>query len=267
LFLFGLFVSLCFGLPLFYMVATSFKPAVEIYHLPPTFFPSQPTLAGYRELVSLSNVAVAFYNSSIVSTLASAVGVALSTGLCYAISRFRLPGVRFLTYLMLFIYVLPATLVMLPMYTLFARLGLQSGLLPITVVDLSGTLPFGILLLRSYFAGIPLDLEDAAVVDGATRVQAFLHVVLPLARPGIIATFIFNFILCWNEVLYASIFATTPHNMLLSTALSMFLQETGWYSWGMINAAGVVATVPVLVFFILIQRQLVTGLTAGAIKG
>lgn len=267
-FLVSLLIVAFLEIPLIYLAASSFKPAVEVYRVPPPFFPSRWTLDGYRELLSLSNMVVAFRNSIIVSTFASALGVGLSVGFCYTLTRFRIPGMRYFTYLILFIYLLPGILLMVPMFTLWAKLGLTGGLLPLAVTHVSFTLPFAIWLLRSFFASIPLDLEEAALVDGATRAQAFLRIVLPLARPGIIATFIFTFILSWNEVLFASIFAGSLKNIVVSTELAHLLQESsGWLSWGMINAAGVVATVPVLIFFVFIQRQLVTGFTAGAVKG
>ncbi|MGE5603596.1 MAG: carbohydrate ABC transporter permease [Nitrososphaerales archaeon] len=267
-FLIALVVALMLALPLLYMFATSFKPGPEVFKTPPVFFPQRWTLDGYRELINLSNVPVGFRNSVIVSTVASTLGVLLSIGLCYVLTRFRLPGMGFFSFMTLFVYILPSILLAIPLYQVWARLGLAGGLLPLTLTYVSITLPFAIWMLRSYFAGIPLDLEEAALVDGATRSQAFLAIVLPLARPGIIATFIFTFILSWNEVLYATIFASSMENQVVSTALATMLQESsGWLSWGMVNAAGVAATVPVLVFFILIQRQLVTGFTAGAVKG
>ncbi len=267
-FLAALLIALVLGLPLLYMFATSFKPAAEVFRTPPTFFPQRWTLEGYRELINLSNVPIGFRNSAIVSTLSSTLGVVLSIGLCYVLTRFRLPGMGFFSFMTLFVYILPSILLAIPMYQVWSRLGLAGGLLPLALTYVSITLPFAIWMLRSYFAGIPLELEEAALVDGATRSQAFLKIVLPLARPGIIATFIFTFILSWNEVLYATIFASSIQNQVVSTALATMLQESsGWLSWGMVNAAGVTATVPVLVFFIFIQRQLVTGFTAGAVKG
>ncbi|MFN8452482.1 MAG: carbohydrate ABC transporter permease [Anaerolineae bacterium] len=261
-------ITLTLGLPLLYMVVSSFKPAPEVFTVPPSFFPRQWTLEGYQELIDLSDVPIAFRNSMVVSGVAAVVGVGLSIGLCYTITRIRLPGLRLFTYLILLVYILPQILLVLPIYTLWAQLGLTNGLLPLALTHVSFTLPFAVWMMRSYFAAIPLDLEAAAMVDGATRAQAFLRVVLPLARPGIIATFIFTFILSWNEVLFASIFASSENNMVISTSLKTLLGEQGgWHSWGMVNAAGVAATVPTLIFFIFIQRQLVAGFTAGAVKG
>ncbi|MCC7451651.1 MAG: carbohydrate ABC transporter permease [Anaerolineae bacterium] len=268
LFIAALIIALILGLPLLYMTASSFKPAPEVFIVPPAFFPTNWTLEGYNELIELSDVPVAFRNGLIVSGIAAILGVTLSIGLCYTITRFRLPGLRLFTYLILLVYILPSILLIIPIYSLWARLGLTGGLLPLAITHVSFTLPFAVWMMRSYFAAIPLDLEAAALVDGATRLQAFLKVVMPLARPGIIATFIFTFILSWNEVLFASIFASSEGSMVISTALKTLLGEQGgWHSWGMVNAAGVVATVPVLIFFIFIQRQLVTGFTSGAVKG
>jgi ABC-type glycerol-3-phosphate transport system permease component len=261
-------IVLILEMPLIYMAVSSFKPAVEVYRVPPVFFPIEWVLDGYQELLELSDMVQAIQNSIKVATLASTLGVGLSVGFCYAITRFRFPGMRYFTILMLLVYILPGILLMIPMVKIWGRLGLTDGLLPLAVTYVSFTLPFSIWMMRSHFAGIPVELEESAMVDGATRAQAFLKIILPLARPGIIATFIFTFILSWNEVLFASIFASSQENVVVSTTLANLLNErSGWHSWGMINAVGVVATLPVLVFFMIIQRQLVAGFTQGAIKG
>ena len=219
-------------------------------------------------MLELSDMVKAIQNSIKVATLASTLGVGLSVGFCYAITRFRFPGMQFFTILMLLVYILPGILLMIPMVKIWGRLGLTGGLLPLAITYVSFTLPFSIWMLRSHFAGVPVELEESAMVDGATRAQAFIKIILPLVRPGIIATFIFTFILSWNEVLFASIFAASQENVVVSTTLANLLNErSGWHSWGMINAVGVVATLPVLVFFMIIQRQLVAGFTEGAIKG
>jgi multiple sugar transport system permease protein len=268
--LFGiaLLIVLILGIPLVYMLVSSFKPDPEMFALPPTFFPKQWTLIGYERLWTATPVPQAFVNSTLVSTVSAALGVLLSIGLCYTLTRFRVPGMRVFTYLMLFVYTLPHILLVIPIYVLWARVGVTGGLMPLSLTYVSITLPFAVWMLRSYFAGIPLELEEAALVDGATRAQAFFKVVLPLARAGIIATFIFTFILSWNEVLYATIFASSLREMVVSSVLASMLQESGgWISWPVVNAAGAVATIPVLIFFVFIQRQLVTGFTAGAVKG
>ena len=261
-------VALILCVPLIYMFASSFKLDAEMYVVPPTFFPKQWSLRGYELLFQATNVLVTFRNSVIVSMVASFLGVVFSIGLCYTITRFRFPGMRSFTYLILFVYTLPAILLMIPIYSVWSQLGLLSGLAPLAITYVSITLPFAVWMLRSYFAGIPIDLEEAALVDGASRIQAFLLIILPLARPGIIATFIFTVILSWNEVLYATVFASSIDNQVISSALAAMLAESGgWMSWSMVNAFGVVATVPVLVVFVFIQRQLITGFTAGAVKG
>lgn len=261
-------IMLVLGLPLIYMFVSSFKPAPDMYRVPPAFFPSSWTLNSYQELVNVSNVPRAFLNGLIVSSLASGLGVFLSIGLCYTVTRFRMPGLHFFTYLILLVYILPHILLVIPIYTLWAQLGVTEGVIPLAITHVSFTLPFAVWMMRSYFAAIPLDLEAAAMVDGATRAQAFMLIVLPLTRPGVIATFIFTFILSWNEVLFASIFAASESSMVISSALKTILgEQSGFYSWGMVNAAGVIATVPVLIMFAFIQRQLVAGFITGAVKG
>jgi|TARA_B100001964_G_scaffold239278_1_gene306385 ABC-type glycerol-3-phosphate transport system permease component len=151
-------IVLVLDLPLIYMAASSFKPSVEVYRVPPTFFPSKWVLDGYRELFDLTDMILAFRNSLIVATGASTLGVGLSVGFCYAITRFRMPGMRFFTALMLLVYILPGILLMIPMVKMWARLGLTGGLFPLAVTYVSFTLPFSIWMLRSHFAGIPVEL-------------------------------------------------------------------------------------------------------------
>lgn len=268
-FLTALVVALTMGLPLVYMAVSSFKPSTEVYRVPPAFFPVRWVLDGYRTLLVMSNIERAFLNSMSVSVASSILALVLSIGFCYATSRFRLPGTGFFTYLVLFVYVLPRVLTMIPIYSVWAHLGVAEGPLPLIVTHVSMSLPFAIWMMRSFFAGVPIELEEAALVDGADRARAFLLIVLPAARPGIIATFIFTFILSWQEVLFASIFASTGEGIVISTLLRELASgvQSGYFAWNMVNAAGVVATLPVLIFFVLIQRHLVTGFTAGAIKG
>ena len=268
LFVTSLVVEVVLGIPLLYMLVSSFKPASETYHIPPLFFPKNWTLEGYRELIGLSDILLAFRNSVVVATLAASLGVVLSVGLIYALTRFRMPGFKLFSILSLVVYFMPSILLVIPMFTFWVRVGLQEGIIPLGVTYVSFTLPFAVWMIRSYFAGIPTELEEAALVDGATRLQAFLKIVIPLAFPGIFATFIFTFILSWNEVLFSTIFANGVNNQVISSLLAKMLQEgAGWMSWGMINAAGVVASFPVLILFIFIQRQLVTGFLAGGVKG
>jgi ABC-type glycerol-3-phosphate transport system permease component len=264
----ALIVIIILGMPLLYMLVSSFKPSREDFIVPPRFFPNTWTLESYENLFSMSNMLLAFRNSAIVATMAAILGVVLSVGVVYALTRFRMPGFKLFSILSLVMYFMPSILLVIPMFIFWVRIGLQEGLMPLGVTYVSFTLPFALWMIRSYFAGIPLELEEAALVDGASRLQAFLKIVIPLAFPGIFATFIFTFILSWNEVLFATIFARGINNQVISSLLAVMLQEgAGWMAWGMVSAAGVVATFPVLILFILIQRQLVTGILAGGVKG
>lgn len=267
-FVVALVVIIFITLPLIYMTASSFKPDNEVYKLPPTFFPSKWTLMGYQELLLRTNIPTAFLNSFFVAGMASFFGVVISAGFCYTLTRFNFPGMNIISILMLMVYILPKILVLIPVYSIWVFFGIEEGLFPLIMMYVSSTLPFAIWLMRAYFVGVPIELEEAAMVDGATRAVAFFRIVLPLTKPGIISTLIFTFILSWNEVMYASIFATSEKSMVISSALSLLAQEqAGWYSWAMVNAAAVVATIPMILFFAFIQRQLITGVSAGAIKG
>lgn len=268
-FLASLLIIIIITLPLIYMIVSSFKPGAELYRTPPRFFPATWTLDPYIRLFNLTDVLLTFRNSVLVVLLSSVLGVAFGVGVSYTLTRFRLPGIQMFGFIIIFVYLLPPILLMIPIYNVWVKIGITEGLLPLTITYVSITLPLSTWLLRSYFLGIPIDLEEAAMVDGASRAQAFLKITLPLARPGIIATLIFVCVLAWQEVLYATIFASSADSQVISSMIAAMLigeSQTGT-AFNMMCALGVVATLPMLFFFFLIQRQLVTGFTAGAVKG
>jgi len=161
----------------------------------------------------------------------------------------------------------PAILIVVPFFEIWVKLGLVDTLFSLTVSCLALALPLGLLLMRSYFQGIPVELEEAAFIDGATRFQAFYKVILPQALPGVISTALFTFILVWQDYLYALVLINSQAKKTLTLSIADLMGQSAIYSWGMLMAAAVLMVIPVLIGFVFIEKQLIAGFNVGAIKG
>jgi multiple sugar transport system permease protein len=253
--------------PLLWMLFSSFKPNQELYLRPPRFFPGDWTLAHYRELFWFTSFLRYFVNTAAVAAVASVIGVFVSLCGVYSVTRFRFIGAKSLTFIMLFIYMQPPILLAVPFFQIWFKLGMINTLTALMFTYLTITLPFSIWILRPYIDSIPRELEEAGRVDGCTQFQAFRLLIVPQAAPGIAAAFIFTCVVVWNEYLYAQILIRDESLRTVSLGIASLILETSVYSWGMVNAAGVAATVPVLILFVFVQKAMVAGLSAGAVKG
>jgi multiple sugar transport system permease protein len=253
--------------PLIWMLFASFKPNMELFQRPPRLFPENWTLEHYIELFRFTSFPRYFVNTFLVAGIACLVGILISLAAVYAVTRFNFIGGRPFTFGVLFIYMLPPILLALPFFRIWFNLGLTNSLTTLAITYLTITLPFSLWILRPYIESIPRSLEEAAMIDGCTRFQAFRKVILPQAWPGIIATFVFTFVVVWNELLYSLVLITDEPKRTISLGIASLILETSVYSWGLVNAAGVLATVPVLFLFALVTRHMVSGLGAGAVKG
>jgi ABC-type glycerol-3-phosphate transport system permease component len=252
--------------PLFWMIASSFKPRTELYAFPPTFFPAIPTFANYIELLTKTSFSTYFKNSLIVAAGATILSMVIGSLGGYALSRFRYPGFRAFSLLTLLAYMLPSIMLVIPLYVTIGNLGLVDTLESLIITNTTFTLPFALWLMRAYFATIPIELEEAAMIDGATRFQAILKVIIPLGLPGIVSTSIFAFTHSWNEYLYALVFIHSDSLRTLPPGMGTFIQMDSVYQWGVLMAGSVLITIPVLIFYMLVQRNLVSGLTEGGVK-
>jgi ABC-type glycerol-3-phosphate transport system permease component len=254
--------------PLFWMVSTSFKSKVEIYVTPPTLLPTMWTLQNYVDLFWITKFGSYYRNSIIVASSATLLSITVGSLAAYSLSRFRFLGFALYLRLILFTYMMPSIFLMIPLYILAVNVGLQDTLLGLIIANSTSALPFTIWLLRSYFGTIPIELEEAAMIDGCGRFRAFYRVVLPLALPGIIATSLFAFTAAWNEFLYALVFINTDELRTLPVGLNSWIGggDSQMDVWSMLLAAAVLTTAPVLVFYGLIQRHLVVDLSAGGTK-
>lgn len=253
--------------PLIWMVSTALKPQAETFATPPTLIPRHLTLEHFRVLLLETDFYRYFLNSVIVATATTLLVVTVGMLGAYSLVRFRYPGRRLMAQLILFTYLLPAVVLLLPLYLMLARLGLTNSLAGLVIAYTTFALPFSLWLLRSFVATIPVDLEEAAMVDGASRMAAFFDVILPQALPGIISTALFTFILSWNEYLYALVFINRDDMKTLPPGVITMLQQNQNIEWSLLMAASVLMSVPVIISFSFLQSYLTRGFGAGAVKG
>ncbi len=253
--------------PLLWMISTALKPNDETFALPPTLVPLHPTLGQFRRLLTETPFITYFTNSVVVALATTALVIVVGVAGAYGLVRFRFPGRALVANLVLFTYMLPAVVLLLPLYLMISRLGLANSLAGLVLAHSTFALPFALWLLRSFIAGIPIELEQAAMIDGASRLAAFVEVVLPQALPGIISTALFSFILSWNEYLYALVFINQDERKTLPPGVLTMLNQNQNVEWALLMAASVLMAVPVLVCFAFLQKHLTRGFGAGGVKG
>ena len=253
--------------PLLWMVSTALKPNDETFALPPTLIPHHPTLVQFQRLLAETPFLTYFANSVIVALATTALSVTIALAGAYGLARFRFPGRAVVAHLVLFTYMLPAVVLLLPLYLTISALGLANSLAGLVIAYTTFVLPFALWLLRSFIAGIPIELEHAAMIDGASRLAAFMEVVLPQVLPGLISTGLFAFILSWNEYLYALVFINEDDRKTLPPGVLTMLNQNQNVEWALLMAASVLMSVPVLICFGVLQKHLTRGFGAGAVKG
>lgn len=257
-------------LPMVYMVITSIKTQFAALQYPPEWWPSNPTLSQYWTLLDPSSeVGQEFlqymFNSIWVCTITTILGVAVAVPAAYAFSRFRFPGRQWLFYAVLLRNMFPAVVFLMPLFILMRYLRLINSDWSLILTYLTFGLPLSIWLLKGFYDNIPVQLEQAARIDGATRFQAFILVVMPLSSPGIIATAIYSFIIAWNEYVYALTFLNDKSKLTLPVGLQRFFTEYTT-NWPGLMAASFIMSVPVVVMFLILQKYFVRALTEGAVK-
>ncbi|MEV4278517.1 carbohydrate ABC transporter permease [Actinoplanes xinjiangensis] len=253
--------------PIYWMVNTAFKPAGETTSLTPSWLPLNPTLDNFRQALDSSNLLRYFANSAIVVLGAVAVSIALGFLACAALTRFRFVGRRQIFVAILFVQMIPSGALLIPLFLSFQSLGLLNNYIGLILAYVATVLPFTIWTLRGFFIGIPVELEEAARIDGATDFQVLRKVLLPLVMPGLISTSVFAFITAWNDYIIAYVMLKDQDNYTLPVWLASFSTATQGTDYGALMAASVLFSVPVIIFFLVVQRGLVAGMTAGAVKG
>lgn len=250
--------------PYVWMVLTSIKPDADIVAFPLRYLPSHPTFEHYQTLLEHTSFARNLLNSLIVAIGAVIVGLSASLPAAYAFSRFRFRGRNLLMTQFLVINMFPIVLLIIPLFVLMRSLGLLDTFIGIIVGHSTFAIPFAVWMLTSYLNTIPRDLDEAAEIDGASRLQTIRVVLLPLVMPGVVTTAIYIFVTSWNEYLFAMMLSG-DNVRTVTVALQLFIGEFT-IQWGLLTAGGTVVAIPVTILFLIVQRRLVSGLTAGAVK-
>ena len=253
--------------PLIWMIVTSVKPQSELFSIPPTLMPETMTSEHYLRLLTDSPFLQYFRNSMILAVTTTVVVVALGTLGAYSLVRFQYRGRETLATLVLFTYLMPSVVLVVPLYLMMAKLGLANTLASLVIAYTTFALPYALWLLRSFMTSIPVDLESAALVDGADRMGAFVDVILPQALPGIVSTALFTFILCWNEYLFAMVLVNSDSVRPLTAGTMNMLITSFNIDWSLLMAASVMISLPLIVIFTFLQGTLTKGFGAGAVKG
>lgn len=262
-FLFSLF-------PCYWALVSSLQPDGELFRTPIRYWPLHPTLHNYELVLSSGTFLTALVNSALVCLSAVGLSIALGALAAFALGRIRFRGRKALRYLLLGMTMFPQIAVLGGLYAMINALGLYNRLPALTGTYLLFTLPFTVWVLTSFFEALPDELEEAATLDGATPMQAFRMVLLPLAAPGLATAGLVGFVMAWNEFLFALSFTQTPDRYTVTRALSSFsgISGSGFeLPWGQMMAGTLIVVVPILVLVVLCQRWVIAGLTGGAVKG
>ena len=266
----ALMLSFIAVFPIYFMIVGSISPVATFLRrdlgeilLPRAF------VGDHLAVVAFDPVFLRFaLNSMIVATATTVVSVTIATLGAYSLARLRFPGSEVLGRFVLLTYTIPSVLLLIPLFKIVVVLNLANNLIALVITYTTFSVPFCLWLLRSYFQSLPRDLEEAAMVDGASRLGALFRVILPLSIPGIVATGLFAFILAWNEFLFALVFTTTSDVKTLPIGVSTtFTAEQTATDWAVAMSASTLSAVPIFIIVLILQRGLVRGITAGAVKG
>lgn len=252
--------------PFYWQVATSLRPDAEMYGKHVSLIPQTLIFDHYRTELDRYQFGVRLRNSIIVASITTILTLIVSSLGAFSVTRMRYPGRAALARSILLVYLIPGSLLFIPLYIIMYRVGLANTLQSLIVTYLTFSVPFCTWMLMGYFRGIPIDMEEAAMIDGCTRLQSFYKILLPLAGPGLVAAGIFSFTLAWNEFLYALVFITSSELQTVPVGLASHI-VADIYMWGPLMAGATMAAVPVVILYIVAQRALVQGLFAGSVRG
>jgi multiple sugar transport system permease protein len=263
----GLAVSCVFLFPLYWILASSLKTNAEIFQVNQTFWPAHTSFVAYLEqLRGEFNVVNPLLNSLVIAPATMFLSMLLAIPAAYGMARFAIRGKKAIIMSFLVTQMLPSTLILTPLYLVFARFHLINNYLSSIIADSTVAIPFIILFLRTYFIGLPKGLEDSARIDGCSRFSSFLRIILPISIPGLVTAGSFSFIFAWNDLMYAITFMNKTSMRPLTAQIYHFMGKYG-IEWNRIMAFGVILVLPVMIIFILLQKYIIGGLTSGAVKG
>jgi N,N'-diacetylchitobiose transport system permease protein len=261
----GLAFAVLMAFPVYWMINTAFKPVNEVQTFEPQFFPAHPTLDNFRSALHAPNFLTDLKNGVIITLCAVLAGMVVGFLGSLAIARFRFYGRRALVLVILMVQMIPFVALLIPLFLMLNRIHLTNTLTGVTITYLVLVLPYTVWMLRGFIINVPRELDEAALVDGCTRWQTFYKIILPLTAPGLVAASIYGFIQTWNEfIIINTLNDADKWNLMAWLASNQTLRGT---TWGPLMAGATLTSLPVVVFFMIIQRNVATGLTAGAVKG
>jgi len=253
-------------LPFYWMIATSLKADREIYGFEATLYPHRPTRAAYVRLFKTTPFVKYVRNSTIIAVGNTLASLALGCLGAYALARLRFPGRALIARGLVVTYLVPPALLFIPLFSVMSLLRLIDTHQGLILAYLSFSVPFSTWLLMGYFRSVPLELEEAALVDGCSRLGSLIRVILPMSLPALAVVTFFSFTQSWNEFLYANVFVNSVEVRTITTGLSLFVVEDVFF-WGPMMGASFLSTLPPLIMYLIFQRWVVKGLTLGAVKG
>lgn len=251
--------------PFIWMVITAIKPSNEIYTKPITWLPSRPTLDNFVTVLTKTDFPRVFGNTFVVAVSAALVSTAIATFAAYGLSRLASRRTQLLMMALLFAQMIPTVLLVIPYFMIMRTMGLIDTLTALIVINISSTTPIGTWLLRRFIAKVPVEFDEAAMIDGCSRVGALVRVVLPAARSGVAAVLFYTFLIAWHEYLFALSLTSSDQNKVATLSIASLVGQYA-VDWGQLMALGILVAVPLVVFFLMVEKSLVEGL-AGGVKG
>ncbi|MDD2972581.1 MAG: carbohydrate ABC transporter permease [Lachnospiraceae bacterium] len=254
--------------PLFWIIVTSLKTEQEIFQIPPTLIPDTLNLKSYAAQVKSGdfNMFSSFANSLVISFGAMAVAVVLSVPASYGIAKYRFQGRKLMLLGFMVTQMLPVSVLLTPMFIMFKNMHVYNTPLAAILADATIGIPFSVLILKNYFASIPRELEEAAYIDGCNRFTAFVRVLIPIAKPGVMVCAIFSFLYAWGDLAYGMTFIIDQQKRPITAGIFNFMGQYGT-KWSYLTAFAVVTIIPVALIFIFMQKYIISGMTSGAVKG
>jgi ABC-type glycerol-3-phosphate transport system permease component len=251
--------------PIFWVLSTALKTDAQIYALPPLLWPDAPTLKNFKEILWQTQFPLYVRNSFVVAASVTGLSLVLAALAAYPIARMRFAGRSLVARGIVVAYLLPPSLLFIPLFVVLQRLGLVDTKTGLVLAYLAFTVPFCAWMLIGYLRSIPLELDEAARIDGASRLQTLLRVLLPIALPGLAVVALFAFTHAWNEFLFALVYVYSNHAKTFTAGLTGLIMGDV-FVWGQLMAASIVAILPILLVYLVAQRWLVGGLAAGSVK-
>ncbi len=254
--------------PLFWTFVTSLKTEQEIFQIPPTWYPHVLNTKSYAAQIETGdfNMFSSFFNSFVISIGAMLIAVALAVPASYAIARYKFKGRKFMLLFFLVSQMLPVSVLLTPMFIMFKGMHVYNTWASAILADATIGIPFSVLILKNYFASIPAALEEAAYIDGCTRISAFFRILVPVAKPGVIVCAVFSFLYAWGDLAYGMTFILDQQKRPITAGIFNFMGQYGT-KWSYLTAFAIVAIIPVVLIFVFMQKYIISGMTNGAVKG